>query len=76
MKTAQTIQHSQTPLQVIAAQHEEKIGLKFAPDKRFYQKIGINSKRFGQLLRGEKTLNVNEAKSLSEFFRVPVTDLF
>jgi len=55
--------------------YQDKIGGQFKPDQRFYQRVGINRKRFGQILRGEKPLFAHEVRSLSDFFGVPATDL-
>lgn len=64
-----------TAIQTTLNQYEDRIGGKFRPDRRFYQKVQINPKRFGQLLRGEKVLYVDEAARLSEFFKIPVQNL-
>lgn len=69
-----TMEH-QTPISTTLAKYEDRIGGKFKPDKRFYEKVGINSKRFGQLVRGEKIPLLDEASRLSEFFSVPLTAL-
>ncbi|GAA4447679.1 hypothetical protein GCM10023091_42990 [Ravibacter arvi] len=52
-----------------------KTGLPVKPDRAFYNKVGINQKRFGQLLRGEKPIYGFEAVNLSEFFGVPLEEL-
>jgi hypothetical protein len=56
-------------------QFENRIGGKFKPDKRFYNQVGVNQKRFGQLIRGEKPIYGYEARNLSEFFSVPLETL-
>ncbi|WP_139361720.1 hypothetical protein [Spirosoma sp. 209] len=55
--------------------YQDKIGIAFKPDQRFYDRVGINRKRFGQVFRGEKPLMSYEVKALSEFLGVPVEDL-
>jgi hypothetical protein len=65
----------ETPIQRILSQYENQIGGKFKPDKRFYEKVGINHKRFAQLVRGEKVPLLDEADRLSEFFNVPLKAL-
>lgn len=50
-------------------------GLPVKPNRAFYTKVGINQKRFGQLLRGEKPIYGFEAVNLSEFFGVSLEDL-
>lgn len=66
---------SSTPVAVAYDAYQDKIGGQFKPDKRFYTKVGINPKRFGQILRGEKPLFGYEVRALSDFFGIPVTDL-
>lgn len=65
----------QTPIKSALMQYEERIGGKFKPDTRFYTKVGINPKRFGQLIRGDKPVMGFEAKNLSNFFNVPLEKL-
>lgn len=55
--------------------YESKVGLALKPNRAFYEKVGINQKRFGQLLRGEKPIYGFEAVNLSEFFGVPLEAL-
>lgn len=64
-----------TPIQATLAQYEDRIAGKFKPDQRFYNKVGINPKRFAQLIRGEKPIYGFEALNLSEFFSVPLDQL-
>lgn len=66
---------NKAPVAAAYSAYQDKIGGQFKPDKRFYSKVGINPKRFGQILRGEKPLFGYEARALSDFFGVPVTDL-
>lgn len=69
-------QSTQTILRNTVSQYAGRVGLKFAPDEAFYQKVGINPKRFGQLLRGEKRPTIDEARALSVFFSVSIDELF
>jgi len=67
-------------MQVTAVQealqgYENRIGGRFKPDHRFYQKVGINQKRFGQLVRGEKPIMGFEARNLAQFFNVALESL-
>ena len=64
-----------THLQTIIHQYEEQIGGKWKPDERFYNKVRINRKRMGMLVRREKLLFGYEIKNLSEFFGVPFETL-
>ncbi|AXE18580.1 hypothetical protein DR864_12845 [Runella rosea] len=66
---------NQTPVQDALNKYENRIGGKFKPDERFYGKVGINHKRFAQLVRGEKPLYGFEAKNLASFFEVPLENL-
>lgn len=59
-----------TAVQEALQGYENRIGGRFKPDSRFYQKVGINQKRFGQLVRGEKPIMGFEARNLSQFFGV------
>jgi hypothetical protein len=64
-------------IQKAVTEYENRIGTPFKPTvKLFYQKVNINQKRFGQLLRGEKEPVTSELKALSSFFNVPITNLF
>lgn len=55
--------------------YEDRIGGRFKPDSRFYKRVEINQKRFGQLVRGEKPILGFEARNLANFFEVPVESL-
>lgn len=63
-----------TTLQVVISQYEERTGLKFKPEDRFYQMVQINPKRFGQLLKGTKPIYGFEALTLSNYFGVSAID--
>lgn len=65
----------ETPIKKMLEEYEKQVGLRLKPDKRFYSKVGINQKRFGQLVRGEKTPLLDEAARLSDFFNVPLQTL-
>ncbi|WP_342084790.1 hypothetical protein [Dyadobacter sp. OTU695] len=64
-----------TPIELAMRKYEERICGKFRPDRRFYLKVGINQKRFGQLMRQEKPIYLFEAQRLSDFFGVPLADI-
>ena len=65
-----------TPLQRVVSTYGQRMYGKWKPTDEFYNHVGINSKRFGMLLRGQLTMRVNEAQALSAFFNVPLNDLF
>ena len=56
--------------------YENRIGGTYKPDERFYKKVSINQKRWGQLVRGEKPPYAFELKNLSNFWDIPVLELF
>lgn len=58
----------------IVKKKEQKCFL-FCPNANFYRTVKINSKRWGQIYRGETAPTLPEAKAIAEFFEVPVTDL-
>ena len=63
-------------IQKAVAQYENRIGSPFRPTRdMFYRKVGINQKRYGQILRGEKEPVISEIKNLSQFFNIPVSEL-
>ncbi len=47
----------------------------FRPNKAFYEKIGINSKRFGLILRGKQHPTIPEVKSIANYFQVDINEL-
>ena len=63
------------PVESALRSYESKVGLALKPNRAFYDKVGINQKRFGQLLRGKKPIYGFEAVNLSQFFGVPLEDL-
>ncbi|WP_321310630.1 hypothetical protein [Marinifilum fragile] len=48
---------------------------KFQPPKSFYEQININKKRFWQLFRDEKSMTIDELKSIAEYFKINSSDL-
>lgn len=69
------IKNNQTSIQTVLAQYEVRIKGKWKPNVHFYKEVGINQKRFGMLLRGELPMYGFEAKALSEFFGVQITEI-
>lgn len=55
--------------------YENRIGGTYKPDERFYKKVAINQKRWGQLVRGEKPPYAFELKNLADFWDIPLLDL-
>lgn len=55
--------------------YERKIKTKFKPNREFYNYVGINQKRFGEVVRNNDKMIVSELLSLAKFFEVPVSDL-
>lgn len=59
-----------TFLEQVIFEYEDKVFGKWEPDKRFYDKVGINQKRFGMLVRNELDILLSEAKTLANFFGI------
>lgn len=55
--------------------YEDRTCSRFKPTDKFYKTVGINQKRFGQLLRNEKPIYAFEALSLAKFFSVPLEEI-
>ncbi len=55
--------------------YENRIGGTLKPDERFYKKVEINQKRWGQLVRGEKPPFAFELINLANYWDIPVSDL-
>lgn len=67
---------TETPLQVAVSKYEQRTGSPFVPTKKlFYERVGINQKRFGMLLRGQLPMYGYEVTALAEFFGVEVTEI-
>lgn len=60
----------------IATIIERDTKLVFRPSKEFYNSVGINKKRWGQIYRGEKEPILSEVKSISQYFEIPVNLFF
>jgi hypothetical protein len=58
-----------------AIEGENKM-LIFKPNRKFYESVGINSKRWGMLYRGDLEPTQSEIQALSEYFDIPVTSFF
>lgn len=65
-----------TALQKALNQYKESIGGSWKPNEKTYERVGVKKKRFWQLVRGEKRPTIDEARSLSELFKVPLSELF
>ena len=50
--------------------------LVFTPNNEFYNTIGINQKRWGQIYRGEIEPTIIEAKNIANYFEFPVIKFF
>lgn len=50
--------------------------LTFKPNQSFYDSVGINKKRWGQIYRGDKDPLITEVKSISEFFQIPINSFY
>jgi|APSaa5957512622_1039677.scaffolds.fasta_scaffold82499_3 hypothetical protein len=47
----------------------------FRPDKVFYDAVGINRKRWGQIYRGDIEPTIKEVKAIAQYFEVNITEL-
>lgn len=54
---------------------ETNNNIQFSPTKKFYLKIDIRQRRWGQIVRNEKDPTVGELRRISKFFGVNITDL-
>jgi DNA-binding XRE family transcriptional regulator len=54
--------------------NQEKF-FQFKPNQEFYNQIGINRKRWGQIFRGEISPTINEAKAIADFFHFDINEL-
>ncbi|MEA5458957.1 hypothetical protein VB796_07910 [Arcicella sp. LKC2W] len=64
-----------TPLEIHIQDYELNTMLLFKPSRRFYESVGINKKRFWQLVRGTKKPLTEETNNLSKMLKVPFTEL-
>ena len=56
-------------------QEKENSNFKFIPDANFYKHIEIGRKRWGQILRNEKSPTLEELKRIAIYFNVELFDL-
>jgi hypothetical protein len=49
--------------------------MELKPQRTLYEKIGINQKRFGQILKGTAKPFSDELKAISTHFNIPITEL-
>ena len=56
-------------------QEKENSNFKFMPDMNFYKQIEIGRKRWGQLLRNEKSPTLEELQRIANYFNVSITEL-
>jgi hypothetical protein len=55
--------------------YQTKVGIKIKPDRPFYLKVGIKQKRWGQIIRGEKSPLLDELRSISDAWGIPIVEL-
>lgn len=53
----------------------EKIDFAFRPHREFYQKVGINKKRFWQIYRNEISPTIDEVRKIALYFQIDYHDL-
>lgn len=54
----------------------ESKNLVFKPNRKFYVSVGINSKRWGLLYRGDLEPTLSEIEAIANYFSIPVTNFF
>lgn len=54
--------------------HETDV-FRFKPNRRFYHKVGINQKRWGQIYRGETEPLISELQRIAIYFNVDIQTL-
>jgi hypothetical protein len=54
---------------------QETESFHFIPGKKFYEKIGVNRKRWAKIYRGELSPTLDEIKRISEHFGVSINEL-
>lgn len=55
---------------------KENVDFPFRPHREFYQKVGINKKRFWQIYKGEaQNVQVIELQRIAQFFNLDFKDL-
>jgi hypothetical protein len=69
------MENHKTSLSFQIEQFEKDTLLFFKPSKHFYKEVGINQKRFWQLVKGMAKPLTEETQNLAKYFKVPVTDL-
>jgi len=53
----------------------ETKGFRFKPGRKFFIEIGIRQKRWGQLMRNEKSITIEELEKVSNYFDIPIGKL-
>lgn len=53
----------------------EKDVFPFKPNRRFYKTVGINQKRFSQLMRNEADATISELQNIGKYFECSISDL-
>lgn len=59
---------------IIAQAIEGNSLLVFKPNLDFYQKVGINQKRWGLIYKGKLEPTLTEVERVADFFKIPVTN--
>ena len=58
---------------IIKQKEREYFSFKASPD--FYNKVGINSRRWAQIFRGDIEPIISEAKAIAQYFEVDITEI-
>lgn len=55
--------------------HREEQGFRLVKNTNFYSKVGINRRRWEQLMRKEKDPTLSELRRISKYFGVSISEL-
>lgn len=61
-------------IQQLISEKEKECWL-FHPKKMFYETVGINQKRWGQIYRGDIDPTISEAKAIAKYFEIDIIEL-
>ena len=64
------------PIIVAIENYENSLLTKFKPNRKFYDRTGINQKRWGKIICGKESPRISELKALSEIFKTPIETLY
>ena len=66
----------ENPIIVAVENYQSSLLTKFKPNRKFYDKTGINQKRWDKILSGDESPRISELKILSKIFKTPIETLY